>query len=151
MFLLTFSSFYLLILIVSSFSNCWADYNPHSNVLWLHYLADKLLTMRYRNKPHTSQQKALKSNLKSFHSEILNYHSAKDVLLHSTLFQWSPLILYWFVFNQCYQACLNTCKGHCKVKYIIICKKIWIGNKEEIFFVSVKTSSWVGFCHSSNK
>ncbi|XP_053474761.1 uncharacterized protein haspin [Ictalurus furcatus] len=68
-------------------NNCWADYNPHSNVLWLHYLADKLLTMRYRNKPHTSQQKALKSSLKSFHSEILNYHSAKDVLLHSTLFQ----------------------------------------------------------------
>lgn len=68
-------------------NNCWSDYNPHSNVLWLHYLADKLLTMRYRKKPHTSQQKALKSSLKSFHSEILNYHSAKDVLLHSTLFQ----------------------------------------------------------------
>ncbi|MCJ8749170.1 hypothetical protein PDJAM_G00173310, partial [Pangasius djambal] len=68
-------------------NNCWADYNPHSNVLWLHYLADKLLTARYRNKPQTSQQKALKSSLNSFHSEILNYNSAKDVLLHSTLFQ----------------------------------------------------------------
>ncbi|KAK2865666.1 hypothetical protein Q7C36_001722 [Tachysurus vachellii] len=68
-------------------NNCWADYNPHSNVLWLHYLADKLLTMKYRNKPHTSQQKALKNSIKSFFSEILNYHSAKDVLLHAALFQ----------------------------------------------------------------
>ncbi|KAK3523150.1 hypothetical protein QTP86_020196 [Hemibagrus guttatus] len=68
-------------------NNCWADYNPHSNVLWLHYLADKFLMMKYRNKSQTSQQKALKSSLKSFHSEILNYHSAKDVLLHSTLFK----------------------------------------------------------------
>ncbi|KAF7686912.1 hypothetical protein HF521_015305 [Silurus meridionalis] len=68
-------------------NNCWTDYNPHSNVLWLHYLADKLLTMRYRNKSQTSQQRALKSSLKSFQSEVLNFQSAKDVLMQSTLFQ----------------------------------------------------------------
>ncbi|KAI5607330.1 serine/threonine-protein kinase haspin isoform X2, partial [Silurus asotus] len=68
-------------------NNCWTDYNPHSNVLWLHYLADKLLTMRYRNKQQSSQQRALKSSLKSFHSEVLNFQSAKDVLMQSTLFQ----------------------------------------------------------------
>ncbi|KAK1792709.1 hypothetical protein P4O66_012632, partial [Electrophorus voltai] len=26
-------------------NNCWSEYNPRSNVLWLHYLADKLLAM----------------------------------------------------------------------------------------------------------
>ncbi|TSO98519.1 Serine/threonine-protein kinase haspin [Bagarius yarrelli] len=68
-------------------NNCWVDYHPHSNVLWLHYLSDKLLTMKYKNKAQTSQQKALKSSLKSFHSEVLNFRTAKDVLLHSAFFQ----------------------------------------------------------------
>ncbi|KAA0722352.1 Serine/threonine-protein kinase haspin [Triplophysa tibetana] len=67
--------------------NCWSTYNPHSNVLWLHYLADKLLTMSYKAKAQSSQHKTLKSSLKSFHSEILNYGSATEALMHCKFFQ----------------------------------------------------------------
>uniref|UniRef100_A0A4W4HMU7 Serine/threonine-protein kinase haspin n=1 Tax=Electrophorus electricus TaxID=8005 RepID=A0A4W4HMU7_ELEEL len=67
-------------------NNCWSEYNPRSNVLWLHYLADKLLAMRYKTKPQSSQQKAVKSSLQTFCSEILNYSSATHALLHCRLF-----------------------------------------------------------------
>lgn len=68
-------------------NNCWSTYNPHSNVLWLHYLADKLLSMSYKTKSQSSQQKTLKSTLKSFHSEILNYASATEALMQCKFFQ----------------------------------------------------------------
>ncbi|XP_055061405.2 uncharacterized protein haspin [Misgurnus anguillicaudatus] len=68
-------------------NNCWSTYNPHSNVLWLHYLADKLLSMNYKIKSQSSQQKTLKSTIKSFHSEILDYASATEALTKCRLFQ----------------------------------------------------------------
>nr|XP_055061405.1 uncharacterized protein haspin [Misgurnus anguillicaudatus] len=68
-------------------NNCWSTYNPHSNVLWLHYLADKLLSMNYKIKSQSSQQKTLKSTIKSFHSEILDYASATEALTKCRLFR----------------------------------------------------------------
>ncbi|XP_076867245.1 uncharacterized protein LOC143518570 [Brachyhypopomus gauderio] len=68
-------------------NNCWSEYNPHSNVLWLHYLADKLLAMRYKTKAQSSQLKAVKNNLQAFRSEILSFSSATDALLHCSLFR----------------------------------------------------------------
>ncbi|KAI4879843.1 hypothetical protein NFI96_007294 [Prochilodus magdalenae] len=68
-------------------NNCWADYNPHSNVLWLHYVVDKLLTMKYKAKAQTVQQKRIKSSLQAFKSEILSYRSATEALMHCSLFQ----------------------------------------------------------------
>ncbi|XP_067260851.1 uncharacterized protein haspin isoform X1 [Chanodichthys erythropterus] len=68
-------------------NNCWSTYNPHSNVLWLHYLADKLLSMSYKNKAQSNQQRTLKSTLKSFQSEILNYPSATEALMNCKFFQ----------------------------------------------------------------
>ncbi|XP_019366745.1 PREDICTED: serine/threonine-protein kinase haspin [Gavialis gangeticus] len=69
-------------------SNSWSDYHPHSNVLWLHYLADKLLnSMGHAHKPTTSSQRAVKKRLQNFHNEVLNFSSAQDVLHNSRLFQ----------------------------------------------------------------
>ncbi|XP_058631753.1 serine/threonine-protein kinase haspin-like isoform X2 [Onychostoma macrolepis] len=68
-------------------NNCWSTYNPHSNVLWLHYLADKLLSMKYKSKAQSNQQRTLKSALKSFQSEILHYPSATEALMNCKLFQ----------------------------------------------------------------
>ncbi|XP_059573612.1 serine/threonine-protein kinase haspin [Alligator mississippiensis] len=69
-------------------SNSWSDYHPHSNVLWLHYLADKLLnSMGHAHKPKTSSQRAVKKKLQNFHNEVLNFSSAQDVLHNSRLFQ----------------------------------------------------------------
>ncbi|XP_058710675.1 serine/threonine-protein kinase haspin [Poecile atricapillus] len=69
-------------------SNSWNDYNPHSNVLWLHYLADKLLkSMSYKKKASTPALKKIKMQLSKFHKEVLTFESAHDVLCHSSLFQ----------------------------------------------------------------
>uniref|UniRef100_A0A671LWS9 Serine/threonine-protein kinase haspin n=1 Tax=Sinocyclocheilus anshuiensis TaxID=1608454 RepID=A0A671LWS9_9TELE len=68
-------------------NNCWSTYNPHSNVLWLHYLAEKLLSMNYKNKAQTNQQRTLKSALKSFQAEILSYPSATEALRNGRFFQ----------------------------------------------------------------
>ncbi|XP_041278909.1 serine/threonine-protein kinase haspin isoform X2 [Onychostruthus taczanowskii] len=69
-------------------SNSWTDYHPHSNVLWLHYLADKLLkAMSYKKKASTPALKKIKTQLSKFHKEVLTFESAHDVLHHSSLFQ----------------------------------------------------------------
>ncbi|XP_017932313.2 serine/threonine-protein kinase haspin [Manacus vitellinus] len=69
-------------------SNVWTDYHPHSNVLWLHYLADKLLNdMRYKRKATTPALRKTKMQLTKFHKEVLTFESAHDVLLNSSLFQ----------------------------------------------------------------
>ncbi|KAM6315596.1 serine/threonine-protein kinase haspin [Podargus strigoides] len=69
-------------------SNSWTDYHPHSNVLWLHYLSDKLLKdMAYKKKELTSAMKKTKKQLIKFHKEVLMFESASDVLQNSSLFQ----------------------------------------------------------------
>nr|XP_021380645.1 serine/threonine-protein kinase haspin [Lonchura striata domestica] len=69
-------------------SNSWTDYHPHSNVLWLHYLADKLLkAMKYKTKASAANLKKIKMQLSKFHKEVLTFESAHDVLHHSSLFQ----------------------------------------------------------------
>ncbi|TRZ24346.1 hypothetical protein HGM15179_002794 [Zosterops borbonicus] len=69
-------------------SNSWTDYHPHSNVLWLHYLADKLLnSVSYKRKATTPALKKIKAQLSKFHREVLSFESAHDVLHHSSLFQ----------------------------------------------------------------
>ncbi|XP_063258810.1 serine/threonine-protein kinase haspin [Prinia subflava] len=71
-------------------SNSWTDYHPHSNVLWLHYLADKLLkAMCYKRKASAAAPalKKIKTQLSKFHKEVLSFGSARDVLQHSSLFQ----------------------------------------------------------------
>lgn len=66
--------------------NNWADYNPHTNVLWLHYLADKLLNMRYKKRTKKSL-KMLKEVFEEFMRDSLEYPGAVDLLLSGQLFQ----------------------------------------------------------------
>ncbi|XP_029445164.1 uncharacterized protein LOC115084374 isoform X2 [Rhinatrema bivittatum] len=69
-------------------ANNWSGYHPHSNVLWLHYLADKLIKeMRYRKKPNTSAMKGVHRKLVQFHREVLGFGSASEVLQKSPLFR----------------------------------------------------------------
>nr|XP_060612824.1 serine/threonine-protein kinase haspin [Anolis sagrei ordinatus] len=68
--------------------NEWADYFPHSNILWLHYLAEKLLTeVTYKTKPTSPALKRLQKELKSFSGELLGFQSAGDLLKGSPFFQ----------------------------------------------------------------
>ncbi|XP_025903734.1 serine/threonine-protein kinase haspin [Nothoprocta perdicaria] len=69
-------------------SNSWTDYQPHSNVLWLHYLSDKLLKeVTYKRKETTSAMRKIKQQLLKFHNEVLTFGSASEVLHSSSLFQ----------------------------------------------------------------
>ncbi|MGH0134626.1 UNVERIFIED_CONTAM: hypothetical protein FKN15_023541 [Acipenser sinensis] len=68
-------------------NNSWSEYNPHTNVLWLHYLTDKLLHMSYKNKPRSLALKAIKTNIEQFYRELLQCKSATEVLESCSLFR----------------------------------------------------------------
>ncbi|XP_038146246.1 serine/threonine-protein kinase haspin [Cyprinodon tularosa] len=66
--------------------NEWSSYHPHTNVLWLHYLCSKLLSMKYK----TARGKGIKTvreELKHFSESVLMYTSATDVLQNCPIFQ----------------------------------------------------------------
>ncbi|XP_077167540.1 serine/threonine-protein kinase haspin [Paroedura picta] len=67
--------------------NSWANYFPHSNILWLHYLADKLLkAVSYRKKPTTSAMRQVQKQLELFSKQVLGFCSATELLNTSTFF-----------------------------------------------------------------
>ncbi|XP_034045091.1 serine/threonine-protein kinase haspin [Thalassophryne amazonica] len=66
--------------------NVWSDFHPHSNVLWLHYLASKLLSMKFRG-PSGRAAKKMRDELTRFYDNILQYQSATEVLLKCPMFQ----------------------------------------------------------------
>lgn len=69
--------------------NNWSDYHPHTNVLWLHYLCSKLLSMKYRTGGGKAAKDARKT-LSRFHESVLQYGSATEALRDSPLFRWPP-------------------------------------------------------------
>ncbi|XP_070591533.1 serine/threonine-protein kinase haspin [Erythrolamprus reginae] len=69
-------------------ANNWADYFPHSNILWLHYLADKLLKeVSYKKKASSSSMKHVQKQLRMFSTNVLNFKSATELLNLGTFFQ----------------------------------------------------------------
>ncbi|XP_036307691.1 serine/threonine-protein kinase haspin isoform X2 [Pipistrellus kuhlii] len=68
-------------------NNCWGEYHPYSNVLWLHYLTDKILKeMVFKKKCNTTALKQIKKNIEHFHQTMLNFSSATDLLCQHSLF-----------------------------------------------------------------
>ncbi|GAB1296415.1 Non-specific serine/threonine protein kinase [Apodemus speciosus] len=68
--------------------NCWGEYHPYSNVLWLHYLADKILNkMRFKSKCQSAAMKQMKRKLQHFHRTVLSFSSATDLLCQHSLFK----------------------------------------------------------------
>ncbi|XP_048221917.1 serine/threonine-protein kinase haspin [Perognathus longimembris pacificus] len=69
-------------------NNCWDAYHPYNNVLWLHYLTDKILKqMTFRSKCNTPAMKQMKKKLQHFHRTALDFRSATDLLCQHSLFQ----------------------------------------------------------------
>uniref|UniRef100_A0A8C6VFA4 Serine/threonine-protein kinase haspin n=1 Tax=Naja naja TaxID=35670 RepID=A0A8C6VFA4_NAJNA len=69
-------------------ANNWADYFPHSNILWLHYLANKLLKeVTYKKKATSSSMKHIQKQLRMFSANVLNFKSATELLQLGTFFQ----------------------------------------------------------------
>jgi serine/threonine-protein kinase haspin len=60
----------------------WDTFNPHSNVVWLHYLADKLLkAMRYPR--NTREDQVVCRQFRQLVKEALEYESAFGLVLDS--------------------------------------------------------------------
>ncbi|XP_012634762.1 serine/threonine-protein kinase haspin [Microcebus murinus] len=69
-------------------NNCWGEYHPYNNVLWLHYLTDKILKqMTFKTKCNTHAMKQMKKKIQYFHKTMLNFSSATDLLCQHSLFQ----------------------------------------------------------------
>ncbi|XP_028262700.1 uncharacterized protein haspin [Parambassis ranga] len=63
--------------------NNWSNYHPYTNVLWLHYLCTKLLSMKYRA---GRGAKDTREQLTRFHGNVLQYSSATEVLQNCPMF-----------------------------------------------------------------
>ncbi|XP_077021690.1 serine/threonine-protein kinase haspin [Tamandua tetradactyla] len=69
-------------------NNCWGEYHPYNNVLWLHYLTDKILKqVTFKNKSNTSAMKQIKKEIQHFHNTMLNFRSATELLCQHSLFK----------------------------------------------------------------
>ncbi|XP_036125377.1 serine/threonine-protein kinase haspin [Molossus molossus] len=69
-------------------NNCWGEYHPYSNVLWLHYLTDKMLKeMTFKTKCNTPALKQMRNKILHFHRTMLNFSSATDLLCQHSLFK----------------------------------------------------------------
>ncbi|XP_046361174.2 uncharacterized protein LOC124138512 [Haliotis rufescens] len=66
--------------------NEWEPFNPHSNILWLHYLVDKLLKQK-RYKRNSREDREAMRYLRQFQAEVLQFTSCKHLVLESHLFQ----------------------------------------------------------------
>ncbi|XP_054460473.1 uncharacterized protein haspin [Anoplopoma fimbria] len=66
--------------------NNWSNYHPHTNVLWLHYLCSKLLSMKYRGSGGRGS-KGMREELTRFHGNVLQYSSANEALQNCPMFQ----------------------------------------------------------------
>ncbi|KAL6260889.1 hypothetical protein P5V15_008416 [Pogonomyrmex californicus] len=63
--------------------NNWQKFEPYTNVLWLHYILDKMITaVRYKKKNLKIHRHAI-IKLRKFKDTILNYDSAIDFVINS--------------------------------------------------------------------
>ncbi|XP_038070944.1 uncharacterized protein LOC119739891 isoform X2 [Patiria miniata] len=69
-------------------NNNWEPWNPHTNVLWLHYLLDKLLNAKtYPGYRRDSTQSSLRRELRSLVRHLLSHVSAVEVVRESGLME----------------------------------------------------------------
>ncbi|XP_006899813.1 PREDICTED: serine/threonine-protein kinase haspin [Elephantulus edwardii] len=69
-------------------NNCWGEYHPYNNVLWLHYLTDKILKeVNYKHKNTSSTMKQVKQEIQHFYKTMLNFRSATELLCQHSLFK----------------------------------------------------------------
>ena len=60
------------------FRNNWQTFEPYTNILWLHYTLDKMITaVRYKKRNLKIHKNGI-TKLKELENEILTYNSAFD-------------------------------------------------------------------------
>ncbi|XP_060596119.1 uncharacterized protein LOC132750191 [Ruditapes philippinarum] len=61
----------------------WEKFNPHSNVLWLHYLADKLVYSTKYQSQSSRQERDVLREFRQFMSTMLDYSSSAEMAVDS--------------------------------------------------------------------
>ena len=69
-----------------SFRNQWKDYHPYTNVLWLHYLADKMLKATKYPNSSSKEHKSMARQFRTFHRDALDFSSAGHLIYESSFF-----------------------------------------------------------------
>ncbi|XP_015186578.1 PREDICTED: putative uncharacterized protein DDB_G0282133 [Polistes dominula] len=64
--------------------NNWQEFEPYTNVLWLHYVLDKMITMVRYKKKNLKKHKNSIIQLKNLKEIILSYSSAFDLVKNCT-------------------------------------------------------------------
>lgn len=58
------------------YRNDWKNFEPYTNILWLHYTVDKMITALRYKRTNTKIHKHYIDKLKGIKSRILDYGSA---------------------------------------------------------------------------
>lgn len=59
-------------------NNCWETFEPYTNVLWLHYIIDKMISgVRYSSKKTIKHRRVIDEMMK-LRDDMLEYKSASD-------------------------------------------------------------------------
>ncbi|XP_050398344.1 serine/threonine-protein kinase haspin [Patella vulgata] len=66
--------------------NKWEAFQPYSNVLWIHYLTDAILK-RKKFKSNTRLDREILKEIRTFYKELLEYNSARHLVLVSEFCQ----------------------------------------------------------------
>lgn len=65
--------------------NEWEKFTPYTNVLWLHYILDKMTSECYFKNVKTKIHKTHHAQLSKMKHEMLGYESATDFVLRREL------------------------------------------------------------------
>nr|XP_037875173.1 uncharacterized protein LOC101745149 isoform X2 [Bombyx mori] len=68
-------------LMKSKLGNDWKNFEPYTNILWLHYTVDKMITALRYKRTNTKIHKHYIDKLKGIKNRILDYKSATDFVL----------------------------------------------------------------------
>lgn len=66
----------MLMLFYLLYRNDWKNFAPYTNILWLHYTVDKMITALRYKRTNTKIHKHYIDKLKGIKSRILDYGSA---------------------------------------------------------------------------
>lgn len=58
--------------------NCWERFEPYTNLLWLHYLIDKMINGAKYKSSKSKRHRAAVVQLMQLRDELLDYKSAAD-------------------------------------------------------------------------
>lgn len=61
------------------FSNNWNKFEPYTNILWLHYLVDKMMHgVQYKQKNNKKHLTNIDNTFKNYQENILKFKSSED-------------------------------------------------------------------------